>query len=193
MNPKFIVIDGIDGSGKTTLCAALMERLINAGHRVALASDPAYYRDRFRCCDDPIERLFLHAASRRRLWHTVIQPALNDGAIVICDRWAKSTLAYQHYGSMLPFSLVEEITNLSIEGMVKPTEILLMIEPTVAMERLRNRVDRAYFDQQDLQFYYRVQWGYIANMDGLGLDSSQPTELLCDQIMKFLEHKNERN
>lgn len=105
MRGRFIVLEGIDGSGKTTLAARLARHLESRGRRVVRAREPGGTRlgekirrlllDARHSEMTPLTELFLYMASRAQLLEQVIRPALRSGRDVVCDRYYYSTAAYQ--------------------------------------------------------------------------------------------------
>jgi hypothetical protein len=113
---RFIVLEGGEGAGKSRLHAALGERIRDHGRSVVLAREPGGtpLGEQVRALllaqaavGDPVAELLLFEAARAHLVATVIRPALEDGAVVLCDRFAASSVAYQCYGRGLDRSLVE--------------------------------------------------------------------------------------
>lgn len=134
----FITLEGPDGAGKSTQQALLVERIRGLGREVVATREPGgtALGERVRAIllqtsdvHDPLVDALLFNAARRRLVHDVIRPALEAGTIVICDRFADSTLAYQGYGGGAPLDLLRTVAAIATDGL-QPTRTLLLDLPT---------------------------------------------------------------
>ena len=107
---------------------------------------------------DPQAELLLFNASRAHLVSQVIRPALKEGTIVICDRFADSTTVYQGYGRGLDFDLIEAANNIATQGLCPDLTVLLdiSVEQGLARKRLRDR-----FEREEIAFHQRVRRGYL--------------------------------
>ncbi len=144
-----ITFEGGDGSGKSTQAALLHGRLIHEGYDAVLLQEPGstalgtYLRDWLkRESDDteslaPVSELLLFIAARAQLVSEVIKPALDQpDAVVICDRYIDSTVAYQGYGRGLDVGMVDGLNAVAIDGTVPDLTFLIDVPPTVALERI---------------------------------------------------------
>ncbi|MDO5708752.1 MAG: dTMP kinase [Coriobacteriales bacterium] len=169
MAGTFVTFEGIDGCGKTTqlelLCAALAERGIRAvrlrepgGTAIsekirALLLDPANMEMR------PQAELLLYEASRAQLVTQVIKPALEVGAVVVCDRFFDSTFAYQSGARGLEEDIIRMANELGSCGCTPDATVVFDLDPTVAWERAtHNGADR--LEAEGLAFQERVRAGY---------------------------------
>jgi len=141
----------------------------------------------------PQAELFLFAASRAQLLAELIRPALEEGKVVICDRFAHSTLVYQGYGRGLDLTTVEMVNNMATQKLKPDLTIFLNIPPERGLARKRSLKDR--FEIEDLSFHRRVREGYIkmaaAETDRwLVIDASLPkgkiAEIIWDKVSKLL-------
>lgn len=152
----FVVLEGIDGSGKTTTLQRVAEELTNRGHDVVSTFEPGDSKlgsELRRLIMDNSNltteaELFLFLADRAEHVGKVIKPALNRGAIVLCDRYIMSTLVYQGLNSSLDLSLsyIKDLNTLATGELVPDITFLFDIDPRIALERkerqgLRNRLD----------------------------------------------------
>ena len=103
--------------------------------------------------------MFLFVASRAQLVSEVIRPALEKGKVVICDRFAHSTLAYQGYGRGLDLRVVSAINNLATQKLEPDLIILLDMPPEKGLARKQSPKDR--FEMEGLSFHRRVREGYL--------------------------------
>jgi dTMP kinase len=168
----FITLEGPDGSGKTTQIRLLHDALVAAGYDVLLTREPGgtAIGDQIRAVVHdvtnvelvPTAEILLYSASRAQLVAQVIRPALAAGKIVLCDRYADSTMAYQGYGRGLDLEALSAITRFATGGLKPDLTVLLDLEPEVGLSRRQvggdelNRMDR-----QELDFYQRMRQGYI--------------------------------
>ena len=142
----FIVFEGVDGSGTTTQSHILASYLREAGFPVVLTREPGGtpIGERLRCLVlDPrqeaishVAELFLYGADRVQHVKEVIQPSLNQGKIVICDRYIASSLAYQGYGRGLDLKMIEQVNNLAIGKCLPESTVYLDIPVEVAWGRI---------------------------------------------------------
>jgi dTMP kinase len=153
MRGVLITVEGVEGSGKTTQCRRLAERLRARGLEVVETSEP--------------DGTPLGAAIRRhfegaRQQHVaqVISPALARGAVVLSDRYADATLAYQGYGQGLDLQTIGELNALATGGLMPDLTLLLDLDPVAGMRRIAGRPLDA-FERMDLDFHRRVREGYL--------------------------------
>ena len=166
----FITFEGGEGSGKSVQARALYKKLSQSAIPALLTHEPggtpcgnkigrwlkwAEVKD-----ISPLTELLLFNASRAQLVSEVIRPNLKNGMVVICDRYADSTTAYQSYGRGLDLEMVEAINNTATQGL-KPDLIVLLdipVEEGLARKRVKKQ-DR--FEQEDIAFHQRVREGYL--------------------------------
>jgi len=168
----FITLEGPEGSGKTTQARLLAEHLRQEGRRVVLTREPggtpigdqirAVLHDPANTDMYPWAEVFLYSASRAQLVARVIRPALDAGKIVICDRYADSTLTYQGYGRGLDLELLWQITNLATGGLTPDLTLYLDIQPDQGLQRrLLGGGEWNRMDREALAFHRRVRAGYL--------------------------------
>lgn len=109
---------------------------------------------------DPKAELLLYAADRAQHVESVIKPQLAAGAIVLCDRYTDSTVAYQGYGRGMPLSLVSKINQLATGGLNSELTLWLDIEVEVGLARAKQRSQPDRFEQSDISFHKRIRHGY---------------------------------
>ena len=168
----FITLEGPDGGGKTTQIRLLHQNLLAAGHDVLLTREPggtaigdqvrAVLHDLRNREMDPAAEILLYSASRAQLVAQVIQPALAAGRIVLCDRYADSTMAYQGYGRGLNREALRAITAFATGGLEPDLTLLLDVSVETGLARRKegggewNRMD-----EQTLEFHRRTRDGYL--------------------------------
>ena len=178
MSGVFIAFEGGEGAGKSDQARRLHDALVSRGYRTALLRDPGstelgnYLRD-YLVDARPLSRnaeLLLFAAARAELMATVIAPGLADGAVVIADRFAGSTVAYQGYGRGIDRAQIAWLNDFATAGRYPDLTILLDIDPVTGMKRVRSRQlemgiasDAAHnrFEDEALAFHRAVRRGFL--------------------------------
>lgn len=172
----FITFEGIEGSGKTTQQRLVAEHLRSRGRSVVVTKEPGGtpLADRIRgiLLDsanviDPVAEVLLFAASRRQNTTEVIEPALARGEIVLCDRYADSTLAYQGFGRLIDLDRLRMLNEWATNALVPDVTLLFDLPEEVGVSRATSRNARAEqdegrFEAEDLRFHRRVREGYLA-------------------------------
>ncbi len=169
----FITFEGIEGSGKSTQCRSLAAWLRNQGYQVLETREPGGTRlaEQLRAClldrtEEPVtpwtEALIVLAARSQHV-DQVIRPALEMGAIVLCDRFLDSTLAYQGYGRGLDLRLLARMSEMAA-GKLSPDLTFLFDVPVAIGLRRRhhNQLQINRIDAESLQFHERVRRGFRA-------------------------------
>ena len=166
----FITFEGGEGSGKSGQAMALYRRLFKLAIPALLTHEPGVtplgkkithwlkWSDNMNI--SPAAELLLFNASRAQLVAEVIKPNLEDGKVVICDRYADSTTAYQGYGRGLDLETVEAVNRAGSLGLKPVLTILLDISAEEGLARKKDkRPDR--FEKEDVAFHQRVREGYL--------------------------------
>ncbi len=197
----FITFEGGEGCGKSTQSRLLLKKLERQNIPAVLTHEPGgtALGDELRktikrkrdTSISPQAELFLFAASRVQLVAELIRPALEEGKVVICDRFTYSTLVYQGYGRELGLDAIEMVNNMAT-GNLKPDLIILLdISPEQGLTRKRSSKDR--FELEDLSFHQRVRNGYLnmakAEPDRwLVIDASLPRGKIARIIWDRVSH-----
>ena len=168
----FITFEGIEGSGKTTQLRRLAARLPEAVITKEPGGTPLADEIRGILLDarsrlDPLAELFLFAASRRQNVVEVIRPALDDGRVVLCDRFTDATLAYQGFGRLLDLDRLRMLNDWATSSLQPDLTVLLDLPEEVGLDRARSRnveatKNEGRFEAEDLRFHRRVREGYLA-------------------------------
>ncbi len=170
MNSKgiFIVLEGIDGCGKSTQAARLADFLENStGKKTVRTAEPFILRDLILGRKDlsPMSELLLFLADRAEHVNKIILPNLEAGNILICERYSDSTLAYQSGGHKIEFSQVKNL--ISACGFPEPdAKIFLDVNPELAFERVKvrnNKDDK--FEAEGFEFMKKVS-DFYKNLPG---------------------------
>jgi len=168
----FITLEGPEGSGKSMQICDLAEFLRQQGRQVLTTREPGgtFIGDQIRevimrmenTMMSPRAEILLFCAARAQIVEEVIRPNLEKGLVVISDRYADSTLAYQGYGHGLDLSILRQILHFATGGLVPDLTLLLDVDVEVGLKRRRigggewNRLDA-----QQLAFHQRVRQGYL--------------------------------
>jgi dTMP kinase len=173
----FVTFEGVEGSGKSTQLARLAERLTARGLEVVRTKEPGgtavgaelralLLRESTELV--PEAELLLYVADRAQHVRERIEPALAEGKLVLCDRYADATMAYQAFGRGLDRELVRALHARPPLSLRPDRTVLLDLdpEPALARARRRNRVDgttsaEGRFERERLEFHRRVRDGYL--------------------------------
>ncbi len=167
---RFIVLEGGDGAGKSSVQRALAERLPAGGADVVVTREPGGtpLGERVReivlareSAGDPLAELLLFEAARAQLVSTVVRPALERGAIVLCDRFGASSVAYQSYGRGLPRALVEQANAIATGGLEPDLVLLLDLPVETGLARRSAGGASNHFDAETVAFHERVRAGFL--------------------------------
>ena len=166
----FITFEGEEGSGKTFQTRALYRRLSRLAVPALLTREPGGTAAGEKIARlvkwshdagiSPLTELLLFNASRAQLVEEVIQPGLKRDRVIICDRYADSTIAYQGYGRGLDLEIIKAVNNTATRGLKPGLTILLDISFEAGIARKENwKHDR--FEHEDIAFHKRVRRGYL--------------------------------
>lgn len=201
----FITFEGPDGSGKSTQIKLLDEFLRAQGYSVFATREPGgtsigeQIRNVLHSLDNkemqPRAEILLYCASRAQLVGQVIRPRLAAGEIVLCDRYADSTLAYQGYGHGLDLITLRLILDFATGGLRPDLTICLDMDSEEGLYRRKtgggewNRMD-----EQTVEFHRRVREGYLAMAQAEPtrwqvLDGARPVEVIAADIRAVVEKK----
>ena len=168
----FITFEGGEGSGKSVQSRALYRHLVRSQKPVILLHEPggtrlgksiSYWLKWSRKTGiSPLAELLLFNASRANLVYEVIKPTLRDGKIVICDRFADSTIAYQGYGRGLDLDMVKSACDIAMQDIRPDLTILMDVPVTEGLARkARMKAEGDRFEKSEVAFHERVHEGYL--------------------------------
>ncbi|MFH1263304.1 MAG: dTMP kinase [Pseudomonadota bacterium] len=177
MRAKFVTFEGIEGSGKSTQVRALEAHYSGKGLRVLTTREPGgtvlgneirplLVRSRTEPLDAAAE-LFLLEAARAQLVARILTQAFETHDLVLCDRYADASLAYQGGGRGLDLAFVTQANHYATHGFVPDLTVLLDMTPEVSLERALKRIARSTgaaedrFEKEEIAFHQRVRTTYL--------------------------------
>ncbi len=196
---KFIVLEGVEGVGKSKQAGILSESLERRGipsivtrepggaplgeKLRALILDPAY-------TEDAITELFMYSAARRVHLNEIVMPALDSGKTVICDRFIYSTVAYQGYGRGLDIDFIRKVNRKTVSPVKVDLALFLDLPPREGFLRKGGADGSDRLEREKMEFFDRVYEGFTAMADGGELkriDAKGTKEQTAALIMKEVE------
>ena len=195
----FVSFEGGEGAGKSTQVQAIAARARAAGLEPVTTREPGgtelgeMLREvliDLEEAPDPVAELLIFAAARAQLVQEVIEPALRRGALVLCDRYSDSSVAYQHYGREVDGMTVTAVNNAATGGLLPDLTVLLDLTPEDG--RRRGAGDSDYLEREDLAFHQDVRRGYLALAQHqpdrwFVLDALRPAEELTEAVWARIE------
>jgi dTMP kinase len=173
----FITFEGVEGCGKTTQIRKLAELLTASDYRVILTREPGgcLIADKIRSilldaenhAMQPLTELLLYAAARAQHVSEVIIPALESGAVVLCDRFTDATVAYQHNGRGIERGTIDALNTLACQALRPDLTVLIDCDAAIGLSRAKSRIEAASgpreerFELENLSFHQRVRAGYL--------------------------------
>jgi dTMP kinase len=197
---RFIVLDGVEGCGKSTQARLLAEALQQQGVKVVLTHEPGgtavgeavrgLLLDPAFADMHELTETFLFCAARAQHLLEVIRPALESGKAVICDRFASSTYVYQGYAGGVGPEAVTALNDLATGGLQPDLLIVLDLDPSVGRRRKQSdATDR--IEQKPLDFHQAVRDGFLDYAARLGgravvLDADLDATVLSERILALV-------
>ena len=173
----FITLEGMEGSGKSTLIKALQKFFEEKNKKVHITREPggSALGKKLRAIIlnaeekiSPQAELFLFLADRAQHIEDIIKPALAQNEIVICDRYVDSTIAYQGYGRGIDINLLETLNNTATSKLLPTITFLLDLPPKKGLERANKRnaqenltLSEGRFEAEELSFHSRIRDGFL--------------------------------
>lgn len=206
----FVTIEGPEGAGKTTILNMLVESLQKEGVKVLKTREPGGIEiaeqirkvilDKSNTAMDARTEALLYAAARRQHLVEKVKPALEEGYLVLCDRFIDSSLAYQGYARKLGVDEVYSINSFAIEGMMPKLTLYFDIKPEIGLERIRKSNEREInrLDLENLQFHQDVREGYhllLQRFPGrmIMIDAAQPVEVVYEEAYQKVKQLMDLN
>ncbi|HEX7588874.1 MAG TPA: dTMP kinase [Anaerolineae bacterium] len=201
----FITFEGPDGSGKTTQSRLLAEYLESRGMAVLHTREPGgtaiseqirevILTTRNQSIGDETEAL-LYSAARAQIVSELIRPALKAGKIVVCDRYADSTMAYQGYGLGLDMAALRAITQFATGGLTPELTFYVDVPVEMGLAR-RHRGETNRLDLKDQVYHARVREGFLIMAQAepqrwIVIDGTRSVDEVQEEIRNKFEHKLE--
>jgi dTMP kinase len=197
----FITFEGPEGSGKTSQIRTLVEFLKTQGYAVKTTREPGGTEigEQIRSVLTRLENTSMHPrteillflAARAQLVEQCIRPELARNTLVISDRYADATLAYQGYGHGTDLNLLHQLLDFATGNLWPDVTLLLNIDPEKGLQRKRGGEDWNRLDAYDLDFHRRVQQGYLELASQqpdrwIVIDASQSFHQVQEQIRRSL-------
>ncbi len=202
-----ITFEGSEGSGKSTQASRMAERFDKAGYDVVVTREPGGTE-----IGEEIRHLLMHnsagekmfpqtelllfAASRAQLVREVIQPAIDDGKIVLCDRFLDSTTVYQGVGRKIAAEPVHLINTFAIGDLLPDVTVVVDIPAEMGLERIKHRVNDMpnRMEMENIEFYRKVREGYLMLAKALPerfivTDGTQSIEAVEEEIWAELRKR----
>lgn len=188
MKAKFIVVEGLEGAGKSTAIATITNLLTQYGITFITTREPGGTEvgEKLRAVikakteqglTSETELLLMYAA-RVELINQVIKPALANDTWVIADRFELSSFAYQGAGRQLDFQFIQALSNFCVNGLKPDLTLYLDINPKQGMERVGKRGDKDRIESESLNFFERIRQCYLervaADSNAVSIDASLP-------------------
>lgn len=200
MNGYFITFEGVEGAGKTTILQDIHGKLESLGYDVVSTREPGGIEiaEQIRHVilntnntkmEERTEALLYAAARRQHLVEKVI-PALEQGKVILCDRFIDSSLAYQGYARGLGMDEVFAINQFAIKDQMPNLTILFDLEPKKGLSRIASNKDRERnrLDLETISFHERVYKGYQILLDKFpnriqSVNADQPLEQVGKEVL----------
>ena len=204
MKGLFIVMEGPDGSGKTTQINLLKEYLEEAGYECLITREPGgtVIGEEIRQLIlnpehkemSPVTEMLLYAASRAQLVHEVIGPALEEGKIVISDRFVDSSIVYQGIARKLGISTVSAVNAPGI-GIYRPDGIFFIdLSEAEGLRRKKEQKNLDRMEQEGIDFHHMVSEGYRKVLSGrpevMKIDGGRSIDTIQKNVDELLKKKN---
>lgn len=201
MKGLFITLEGGEGSGKSTAINAINEYFLSRGYKTLVSREPGGIKigeeirsvilDKENTMMTPECETLLYAASRIQLLNEKIIPALNDGIVVILDRYIDSSFVYQGVARGVGIKNVERANGFALSYMPNIT-FFLDVRPEVGLKRLSGRDKMDRLDLESIDFHNKVYNGYLEVMEMYPerikrIDGEQAPELVIKQITDVLD------
>jgi dTMP kinase len=201
----FITFEGPEGSGKTTQVKRLGESLRDQGYNVLPVREPGgtSISEQIRAVlhslnnreMQPRTEILLYCAARAQLVGQVIRPHLQSGGVVLCDRYADSTLAYQGYGRGLDLPTLRMILDFATGGLRPDLTLYLDLDVEAGLKRKRTGGDEwNRMDDLEVEFHRRVRSGYLEMMAQepvrwVAVDAARDAEAIAGDIREIVEKR----
>lgn len=204
----FITFEGVEGCGKSTQIALLARDLENRGRDVVVTREPggtpvaeairSVLLDPANTGMKSTTELLLYAAARAQHVEEVIRPALSDGKIVLCDRYADSTTAYQGAGRGLSMELLKQLHTIATGGTWPDLTVVIDVPAEVGLARAAGARQRDRIEQEAVSFHESVRAGFLSiaaeSPDRVKVvDGTRPVDEVRESIKRLVDLLLERD
>ena len=200
----FISVEGPEGAGKTTIIQMLAEYLTNEGYPVLHTREPggidiaeqirSVILAKENTAMDSRTEALLYAAARRQHLVEKVRPALEAGALILCDRFIDSSLAYQGYARGLGIDEVLTINQFAIEDMMPKRTLYFDLEPEIGLKRINQHDGREVnrLDLETIEFHRKVRVGYHLLIDKFPdrihkIDADRPIKIVYNEALANIQ------
>ena len=202
----FITFEGPEGGGKTTQIQLLYQTLCEHGYPALMTREPggtaignairSVLLDAANTAMSERTEALLFNAARAQLIDEIVRPALTDGQIVLCDRYADSTLAYQGYGRGLDICGLRQLITFATSGLQPDLTVYLQVDPAAGIERKRQLAGAEWnrLDEEALAFHQSVEEGFrrliaVEPARWVTIDAMQPIDAVQQKIWCAVEKR----
>lgn len=200
----FISVEGPEGAGKTTIISLLAKHLGSEGIPVLATREPGgidiaeqireVILNKANTAMDARTEALLYAAARRQHLMEKIKPALDEGKVILCDRFIDSSLAYQGYARGLGVDEVFTINRFAIEDMMPVLTFYFDLEPAQGLERINRHIGREVnrLDLEQIEFHEKVREGYLLLCEKyperiMKIDASRPVDEVYEEAERRIK------
>lgn len=208
MKSQWISFEGGEGSGKTTVMAILEHYFQAQGYEVLCTREPggvkiaeqirAILLDVANTNLDPITESLLFAAARRQHLIEKVLPAMEEGKVILMDRYVDSSLAYQGYARGLGVERIRTLNDFAIEGHLPDITFYIDVPPKIGLERIRkNGREEDRLDLEAMEFHLRVREGYLSLAEAdpriVTIDGENTPQHIAEEIIAQLQSRSEES
>jgi len=200
LDARFIVLEGVEGSGKSTQVRLLAGALARAGQEVVTTFEPGATEAGREIRQTllgrpialtPLAEMFLFCADRAQHVHELIRPALEAGKVVISDRYELSTVVYQGYAGEVGVERAEQLNDLATGGLHPDVTVIMDLDPAAGLRRARASEAPDRMERKTLEFHQRVREGFLRWAErhpdaSLVVDATQAPEEIHRRILARL-------
>ncbi len=198
----FITVEGTDGSGKSTQIKLMKKYIEDKGYQTVFTREPGGTSISEKIREVILDvnnkemsrtaEMLLYAASRAQHVSEVIKPAVDQGKVVICDRFVDSSYVYQGFGRGIDLKLIELVNQVALEGVQPDITFFFDISPEIALKRRIESTGADRIEQEKMDFHLRVYEGYkklaLLYPDRIkSIDSSRSIGEIAENIKIWLD------
>jgi dTMP kinase len=197
----FITMEGPDGAGKSTQIDLLRDYLLEKGYDIIVCREPGgteisesirqiiLNKDYTKMGN--MTELLLYAAARAQLVEEVIRPAIEEGKVVICDRFLESSVVYQGIARGMGIELVYKVNEYAIGDMMPDLTVMIDLDAEEGIQRKKNQTELDRMERESIEFHEKVVDGYRSLLNqGLDrikkVDGMQPVDAIQTRIRELV-------